>query len=146
MTWREEAPEGKLDLLLSADFRMTSTTLLSDIVVERCWLDVLTRWQAIWPSRTVMIRPLWAVRRFSHTGRSALRRSRPEGAERVSELGAGSRPASRYRERSSSRTCAPPFCAAHGPIVAASPPRVLVGEVDRVELPASAGTDPAHQG
>ncbi len=30
--WREEAPEGKLDLLLSADFRMTSTTLLSDIV------------------------------------------------------------------------------------------------------------------
>ncbi|MFV0428899.1 MAG: molybdopterin-dependent oxidoreductase, partial [Arachnia sp.] len=30
--WRDEAPEGKLDLLLSADFRMTSTTLLSDIV------------------------------------------------------------------------------------------------------------------
>ncbi|MFV0407304.1 MAG: nitrate reductase subunit alpha, partial [Propioniciclava sp.] len=29
---REDAPEGKLDLLLSADFRMTSTTLLSDIV------------------------------------------------------------------------------------------------------------------
>ncbi len=27
-----EAPEGKLDLLISADFRMTSTTLLSDIV------------------------------------------------------------------------------------------------------------------
>ncbi|HEX5336224.1 MAG TPA: nitrate reductase subunit alpha [Propionicimonas sp.] len=30
--YREEAPEGKLDLLISADFRMTSTTLLSDIV------------------------------------------------------------------------------------------------------------------
>ncbi|MCC6497517.1 MAG: nitrate reductase subunit alpha, partial [Propionibacteriaceae bacterium] len=30
--FREEAPEGKLDLLISADFRMTSTTLLSDIV------------------------------------------------------------------------------------------------------------------
>jgi nitrate reductase alpha subunit len=30
--WRDEAPEGKLDLLISADFRMTSTTLLSDIV------------------------------------------------------------------------------------------------------------------
>ena len=30
--WRDEAPEGKLDLLVSADFRMTSTTLLSDIV------------------------------------------------------------------------------------------------------------------
>ncbi|MEJ9077612.1 nitrate reductase subunit alpha [Gordonia malaquae] len=31
--WHDEAPEGKLDLLLSADFRMTSTTLLSDIVL-----------------------------------------------------------------------------------------------------------------
>ncbi|WP_304455241.1 nitrate reductase subunit alpha [Nocardiopsis sp. YSL2] len=31
--WREEAPEGKLDLLLSLDFRMTSTTMLSDIVL-----------------------------------------------------------------------------------------------------------------
>ena len=31
--WRDEAPEGKLDLLLSADFRMTSTTLMSDIVL-----------------------------------------------------------------------------------------------------------------
>ena len=30
--WHESAPEGKLDLLVSADFRMTSTTLLSDIV------------------------------------------------------------------------------------------------------------------
>lgn len=30
--WHEKAPEGKLDLLMSADFRMTSTTLLSDIV------------------------------------------------------------------------------------------------------------------
>ena len=31
--WGEEAPEGKLDLLLSLDFRMTSTTMLSDIVL-----------------------------------------------------------------------------------------------------------------
>ncbi len=30
--WREEAPTGKLDLLMSMDFRMTSTTLFSDIV------------------------------------------------------------------------------------------------------------------
>ena len=30
--WRDEAPEGKLDLLVSADFRMTSSTLLSDVV------------------------------------------------------------------------------------------------------------------
>ncbi|MGC4933579.1 nitrate reductase subunit alpha [Gordonia sp. DT30] len=33
VVWHEQAPEGKLDLLLSADFRMTSTTLLSDIVL-----------------------------------------------------------------------------------------------------------------
>ena len=32
VTWREETPEGKLDLLVSADFRMTSTTLLSDVI------------------------------------------------------------------------------------------------------------------
>ncbi|MFI6978649.1 nitrate reductase subunit alpha [Embleya sp. NPDC050154] len=31
--WREQAPEGKLDLLLSLDFRMTSTTLMSDVVL-----------------------------------------------------------------------------------------------------------------
>ncbi|MFB8145978.1 nitrate reductase subunit alpha [Microbacterium sp. NPDC056003] len=30
--WHDEIPEGKLDLLVSADFRMTSTTLLSDVV------------------------------------------------------------------------------------------------------------------
>ena len=33
ITWRDEAPEGKLDLLLSLDFRMTSTTLFSDVVL-----------------------------------------------------------------------------------------------------------------
>ncbi|WP_083895534.1 nitrate reductase subunit alpha [Nocardia jiangxiensis] len=33
LTWREQAPTGKLDLLLSLDFRMTSTTLFSDIVL-----------------------------------------------------------------------------------------------------------------
>src|SRR5699024_6051976 len=33
VVWRDELPEGKLDLLLSMDFRMTSTTLLSDVVL-----------------------------------------------------------------------------------------------------------------
>lgn len=33
VTTREEVPEGKLDLVMSIDFRMTSTTLLSDIVL-----------------------------------------------------------------------------------------------------------------
>ncbi|MFD7686531.1 nitrate reductase subunit alpha [Streptomyces sp. NPDC059781] len=33
VVWRQEAPEGKLDLLLTLDFRMTSTTVYSDIVL-----------------------------------------------------------------------------------------------------------------
>ena len=33
VVWRDEAPEGKLDLLVSLDFRMTSTTLFSDVVL-----------------------------------------------------------------------------------------------------------------
>ena len=31
--WHDEAPVGKLDLLLTLDFRMTSTTLFSDVVL-----------------------------------------------------------------------------------------------------------------
>jgi nitrate reductase / nitrite oxidoreductase, alpha subunit len=33
VAWHDQAPEGKLDLLLSLDFRMTSTTLMSDVVL-----------------------------------------------------------------------------------------------------------------
>lgn len=33
VTWREPAPEGKLDLLLALDFRMTSTTMFADVVL-----------------------------------------------------------------------------------------------------------------
>jgi len=33
MVWRDEAPTGKLDLMFTADFRNTSTTLLSDVVL-----------------------------------------------------------------------------------------------------------------
>ncbi|MFZ5850829.1 MAG: nitrate reductase subunit alpha [Actinomycetota bacterium] len=33
VVWRTEAPVGKLDLLLSLDFRMTSTTMFSDVVL-----------------------------------------------------------------------------------------------------------------
>ncbi|HET9153598.1 MAG TPA: nitrate reductase subunit alpha, partial [Solirubrobacterales bacterium] len=33
VTWREEAPEGKLDLLSTIDFRMTSNALFSDVVL-----------------------------------------------------------------------------------------------------------------
>ena len=30
--WYQDAPQGKLDLLVTSDFRMTTTTLLSDVV------------------------------------------------------------------------------------------------------------------
>jgi len=33
VVWHDEAPEGKLDMLLSLDFRMTSTTVYSDVVL-----------------------------------------------------------------------------------------------------------------
>ncbi len=33
VVWRDQAPTGKLDLLLSLDFRMTSTTIYSDVVL-----------------------------------------------------------------------------------------------------------------
>lgn len=33
VTWHDEAPEGKIDLLTSLDFRQTSSTLLSDVVL-----------------------------------------------------------------------------------------------------------------
>jgi nitrate reductase alpha subunit len=33
VTWHDQAPEGKLDLLLTLDFRQTSTTLFSDVVL-----------------------------------------------------------------------------------------------------------------
>jgi len=33
MVWRDEAARGKLDLLVTTDFRMTSTTLYSDVVL-----------------------------------------------------------------------------------------------------------------
>ena len=33
VTWRDEAPQGKLDLLVSLDYRMTSTGLFSDVLL-----------------------------------------------------------------------------------------------------------------
>ncbi|WP_374072064.1 nitrate reductase subunit alpha [Alloalcanivorax xenomutans] len=33
VTWRDEAPEGKLDLLVTLDFRMSTTCLYSDVVL-----------------------------------------------------------------------------------------------------------------
>ena len=33
VTWADEAPEGKLDLLMTIDFRMTSSTIFSDVIL-----------------------------------------------------------------------------------------------------------------
>ena len=33
VAWDSDIPEGKLDLMMSIDFRMTSTTLVSDVVL-----------------------------------------------------------------------------------------------------------------
>ena len=33
INWRPQAPEGKLDMLLTLDFRMTSSTLMSDVIL-----------------------------------------------------------------------------------------------------------------
>ncbi len=33
VTWVDQAPEGKLDLLMTIDFRMTSSTILSDVIL-----------------------------------------------------------------------------------------------------------------
>ncbi|MFN8074163.1 MAG: nitrate reductase subunit alpha [Kineosporiaceae bacterium] len=33
VTWHDEAPQGKLDLLVALDFRMTSSTMLADVVL-----------------------------------------------------------------------------------------------------------------
>ena len=33
ITWRDKAPEGKLDLVCTLDFRMTSSTLMSDVIL-----------------------------------------------------------------------------------------------------------------
>ena len=33
MRWREQTPDGKLDLLTTVDFRMTSNALFSDVVL-----------------------------------------------------------------------------------------------------------------
>ena len=39
-TWVEDAPEGKLDLVTTLDFRMSSTALYSDIVLPTaCWYE-----------------------------------------------------------------------------------------------------------
>ena len=43
--WHEDAPEGKLDLLINLDFRMAGTALYSDIVLTSFNLVRKTRFK-----------------------------------------------------------------------------------------------------
>ncbi|MER7640586.1 nitrate reductase subunit alpha [Streptomyces sp. NPDC126522] len=83
VTWREEAPEGKVDLLLSLDFRQTSSTLLSDVVLPAAtWYEKhdlsSTDMHPYVHSFTPAVDPPWQARTDFDTFKAL--------AERLSEL------------------------------------------------------------
>ena len=83
VTWREEAPEGKVDLLLSLDFRQTSSTLLSDVVLPAAtWYEKhdlsSTDMHPYVHSFTPAVDPPWQARTDFDTFKTL--------AERLSEL------------------------------------------------------------
>ncbi|KMS76788.1 nitrate reductase [Streptomyces viridochromogenes] len=86
VTWRDEAPEGKLDLLLSLDFRQTSSTLLSDVVLPAAtWYEKhdlsSTDMHPYVHSFTPAVDPPWQARTDFDTFKAL--------AERLSELAVG---------------------------------------------------------
>ncbi|WP_431039357.1 nitrate reductase subunit alpha [Streptomyces sp. P6-2-1] len=86
VTWREEAPEGKLDLLLSLDFRQTSSTLLSDVVLPAAtWYEKhdlsTTDMHPFVHAFTPAVDPPWQARTDFETFQDL--------AHKVSELAAG---------------------------------------------------------
>ncbi|MFH0515800.1 nitrate reductase subunit alpha [Streptomyces sp. M41] len=83
VTWHDEAPEGKLDLLLSLDFRQTSSTLLSDVVLPAAtWYEKhdlsSTDMHPFVHSFTPAVDPPWQARTDFDTFKAL--------AERLSEL------------------------------------------------------------
>ncbi|MEV0255711.1 nitrate reductase subunit alpha [Streptomyces sp. NPDC050732] len=83
VTWREQAPEGKLDLLVSLDFRQTSSTLLSDVVLPAAtWYEKhdlsTTDMHPYVHSFTPAVDPPWQARTDFDTFRAI--------ADRLSEL------------------------------------------------------------
>jgi nitrate reductase alpha subunit len=84
--WRDEAPEGKLDLLVSLDYRMTSTGLFSDIVLPAAtWYEkndiASTDMHPFVHAFTPAINPPWETKSDWDTFR--------ELAESISELAPG---------------------------------------------------------
>jgi nitrate reductase alpha subunit len=85
VTWREQAPEGKLDLLTNIDFRMTSTSLFSDIVLPAAtWYEKqdisTTDMHPFVHALNAAITPPWQAR-TDHDAFAGL-------ADKVAELGA----------------------------------------------------------
>ena len=88
VVWRDDAPEGKLDLLVTLDFRMSTTCLYSDIVLptatwyEKNDLNTSDMHPFIHPL-SAAVDPVWESR---WTGRStrASRRSSPRSASAIS--------------------------------------------------------------
>ncbi len=108
MVWHDEAPTGKLDLLLTLDFRMTSTTIFSDVVLPAAtWYEKhdlnTTDMHPFVHSFNPAISPPWQTRtdwdafmtiggRFSelaavHLGRAQGRRGRPADARHPRRAG-----------------------------------------------------------
>ncbi|MDO0910347.1 nitrate reductase subunit alpha [Streptomyces sp. DT2A-34] len=86
VTWRDEAPAGKLDLLLTLDFRQTSSTLLSDVVLPAAtWYEKhdlsSTDMHPCMHSITPAVDPPWQARTDFDTFKAL--------AERLSELAVG---------------------------------------------------------
>ncbi len=86
VVWREEAPEGKLDLLVSLDYRMTSTGLFSDVLLPAAtWYEKhdisSTDMHPFVHAFTPAINPPWETKSDYDYFR--------ELAEKVSELAAG---------------------------------------------------------
>lgn len=86
VTWHDEAPEGKLDLLVSLDYRMTSTGLFSDVVLPAAtWYEKhdlsSTDMHPFVHAFTPAINPPWETKSDYDTFR--------ELAELVSELTVG---------------------------------------------------------
>ena len=80
VVWHDKAPEGKLDLLVTLDFRMSTTCLYSDIVLptatwyEKNDLNTSDMHPFIHPLSTA-VDPAWQIARATGRSTRASRRS-----------------------------------------------------------------------